>query len=761
MQHLSFDVTLVSRRRALGSILKFAFLVHPFGAGVVAAVQLQPLSAQVRRLIDAMAYLGEPLSGSEQRQLEAAANLGDERSAVDAIQRVLDPRSLLTVRINPESRISIERGAAPGRLVEHGWRAYLIKVQNEAGVTGALRFESPQAQPVYRPGTGMSMPQQSVRPSDVADRWLELDSYGQKPMEPQLSGLEVEYRIALLYSRDRGRREAQIGATLGPGTEDIGFRNRSAVLFEVAPSRDVTLRVRDEEGRPTTASFVIKDTLGRVYPARSKRLAPDFFFQEQVYRADGETIRLPAGQFSVTCGRGPEYRAEARQVTVGASSDSLEFRLQRWINPPALGWYSGDHHIHAAGCAHYESPTEGVRPEDMMRHVLGEALSVGSVLNWGPSYYHQRQYFEAGDNKVSNPSTLLRYDLEVSGFPSSHCGHLVLLRLRDQDYPGAKKIEDWPTWDLPILKWGKAQNAITGFAHSGLGLQTPGRGLPNYEMPPFNSIGANEYIVDVTHDCVDFISAADTPFPYELNIWYHTLNCGFRTRISGETDFPCITDGRVGAGRSYVHLPKTLTYDAWCEGVRDGRSYVSDGFSHLMNFTANGLEAGTNGSELRVARGTVVRVSVQAACLLPEVQAPTGPPRPNRQQSQWSPEYARVAGSRDVTVEAVVNGRPVGAQRLRADGTLRDLSFEIPLERSSWIALRILGSAHTNPIFVLVDGRPIRASRRSAEWSLKAVDQCWSQKSPRISPAERPSAELAYEHARQRYLQIVSESESD
>jgi hypothetical protein len=44
----------------------------------------------------------------------------------------------------------------------------------------------------------------------------------------------------------------------------------------------------------------------------------------------------------------------------------------------------------------------------MMRHVLGEALSVGSVLNWGPSYYHQKQYFEAKDNKLSTASTLLR-----------------------------------------------------------------------------------------------------------------------------------------------------------------------------------------------------------------------------------------------------------------------------------------------------------------------------------------------------------------
>ena len=133
-----------------------------------------------------------------------------------------------------------------------------------------------------------------------------------------------------------------------------------------------------------------------------------------------------------------------------------------------------------------------------MRHVLGEALSVGAVLNWGPGYYHQRQYFEApATTALSTASTLLRYDLEVSGFPSSHCGHLVLLRLRDQDYPDTRQIEDWPSWDLPILQWAKAQGAVAGFAHTGWGLQVKSRELPNYEMPPFDGIGANEYIVDV------------------------------------------------------------------------------------------------------------------------------------------------------------------------------------------------------------------------------------------------------------------------
>jgi hypothetical protein len=696
-------------------------------------------------VIDAMAYLGEPFSDADRALLDAAANMSDEARAVEEIQRVLDARCLLVIRINPESRVSVTRGAAPPRLVEQGWRAFLMKVQNETGATGTLAVESPQARPVYRRGTGLAMAPHSVLPADVADRWLVVDTFRDKPLEPQLSGLDLEYRIVQLHSRDAGRREAQLGAQLGVGTEDIGFRNRTAVLFEIAPSRDVTLHVRDELGRPTTASFVIRDTIGRVYPARSKRLAPDFFFQDQIYRADGESVRLPAGEFTVVCGRGPEYLPETRVVTLNGASTRgpLDFRLRRWIDPAAHGWYSGDHHIHAAGCAHYESPTEGVRPEDMMRHVLGEALSIGAVLNWGPSYYNQRQFFEAKENTVSTPSTRLRYDVEVSGFPSSHCGHLVLLRLREQDFPETRQIEDWPSWDLPILNWAKAQGAIVGFAHSGFGLEVKTRDLPNYEMPNFDGIGANEYIVDVTHDLVDFISAADTPFAYELNIWYQTLNCGFRTRISGETDFPCISDQRVGAGRSYVHLPEGLTYDAWCEGVRDGRSYVSDGFSHLMEFAVNGQEAGTRGSELRLGQPGTVRATARVACLLPEKPEKQETPNPTR-PPYWTPEHARIAGSREVTLEAVVNGRPVASTRVVADGALRDVAFDIPLDHSSWIALRILGSAHTNPMFLLLGDRPIRASKRSAEWCLKAVDQCWSQKSGRMRAPAREAGQRAY-----------------
>jgi hypothetical protein len=729
----------------------------------VQQVELQPLAAQVKRLVEALDYLGAPLSAADKQALEKAANTTDGARASREIQDVLDKYCLMDVQINPESRVKVTQGPARAELVEQGWRSFLVKVRNEAGVTAQLRAESPNALPVFTRGAGGSSvsprPEQKIKPSDVVNRWLELRMFNQPPLKPQLSGLELEYRIIQLYSRDAGKREAKISFNVGQGTQDIGFRNDVDLLFTCRPAMDVTLRVLDENGRPTTASFVIRDAQGHVYPSQAKRLAPDFGFHPQVYRADGERIKLPAGDYTIEFTRGPEYLTKRQQLKVIVGQPQMAtFRLERWINLAKLGWYSGDHHIHAAGCMHYESPTEGVLPQDMIRHILGEAINVGSVLTWGPCYYYQKQFFEAKDHQLSTSENLMHYDLEVSGFPSSHCGHLVLLRLKEQDYPGAKVIEDWPTWDLPILKWAKAQGATVGFAHSGWGLEVKTDQLPNYEMPRFDGIGANEYVVDVAHDAVDFISTVDTPSVWELNIWYHTLNCGFRTRISGETDFPCIYGERVGLGRSYVKLDGKLDYDGWVEGVRAGRSYVSDGKSHLVDFRVNGLLLGTGGSEVKLSEPGTVRVTSRVAARLDEQPDEAVRKRRYNEKPYWDLERARIGNTREVPVEVIVNGRPVAKKTMLADGSFQDLIFELPIERSSWVALRILPSAHTNPIFITVGGRPVRASRRSAEWCLQAVDQCWSQKAPKMAAKERAEAQRAYEHARQIYRKILAES---
>jgi len=104
-------------------------------------------------------------------------------------------------------------------------------------------------------------------------------------------------------------------------------------------------------------------------------------------------VRLPDGEYTVESRRGPEYLSQIQTVRIGEGQTQIEIQLKRWIDPSKWGWYSGDTHIHAGGCAHYERPTEGVSPETMIRHVRGEGFSIGDVLTWGPSWYYQKQFF--------------------------------------------------------------------------------------------------------------------------------------------------------------------------------------------------------------------------------------------------------------------------------------------------------------------------------------------------------------------------------
>ena len=91
-----------------------------------------------------LALVGSPLTKLQRQQFEAALNEADDEQCVAKIQAALDPLCLALVSINPESRVKVAPGAAAAELVQHGWRVFLVKVHNEAGVTAPLRVTSPQ-----------------------------------------------------------------------------------------------------------------------------------------------------------------------------------------------------------------------------------------------------------------------------------------------------------------------------------------------------------------------------------------------------------------------------------------------------------------------------------------------------------------------------------------------------------------------------------------------------------------------------------------
>lgn len=773
---------IVLKRLSVFSLLIFtAKLISAATLPIEKNVEWQPFAAQVTRLIEATDYLGSPFSASEKKAIDAAMKDTDPQRAIEKLQEILDRHCLFGVSINPEMRVKLAAGPAKPELVEQGWRQFLVKVVNESGTTAALQAVSPNAISVYSQDGGGPRSNSSdqfyrkkgetLPLTDAAQLWLDMQTFDQQPLTKTLSGLPLEYRILQLYSRDAGRREAKFSFNVGQGTQDIGFRNEVDTLFTCLPAHPITFQVRDENNQPTTASFLVRDAQQRVYPSPAKRLAPDFPFHPQVYRSDGETLKLPEGDYTVEFARGPESIPHTQPLKIDRHTKAVAFKVKRWIDPSLAGWWSGDHHIHAAGCAHYVKPTEGVLASDMIRHCMGEDLKIGANLTWGPCFDYQKQFFCGALDKVSQYPYLLRYDIEVSGFGSHQSGHLCLLRLKEEIYPGGDSKDHWPTLGLNTLRWAKKQGSVCGPAHSGWGLEVKTTDLPHYIVPPFNGIGANEYIVDVTHElpgpdgkllpAVDFMSLVDTPYVWELNIWYHTLNVGYRTRVSGETDFPCIYGEKVGLGRSYVKLDGKLDYDQWCEGIRQGRNYVSDGKSHLLEFKVNDVALGEKGSELKLSQPATVKLTARVAARLNEQPNPTLQKLDYAKKPYWDIERARLGDTREVAVEVIVNGNPVAKQNIIADGKLQAVSFEVKIDRSSWVALRILPSSHTNPIFVLVDGKPIRASKRSAEWCLKGVDQCWSQKEKFIKPNELEAAKLAYAHARTAYRQLLAECGQD
>jgi hypothetical protein len=344
---------------------------------------------------------------------------------------------------------------------------------------------------------------------------------------------------------------------------------------------------------------------------------------------------------------------------------------------------------------------------------------------------------------------------------------LVLLRLRDQDYPGTKTLDEWPSWNLPILRWAKAQGAVVGYAHTGGGLTVDSTELPNYLMPAFNSFGANEYLVDIAQgDFVDFISGCDLwPFA-ELNIWYHALNCGFRNSFAGETDFPCLSDEHVGGGRSYVKLDAPPSgdegYSNWVLGVKAGRSYFGDGRSHIFDFSVDSKQL-SQGNQVALDKPATVHVAAQVcARLQPQVSDKT---EKIRKASPYYPPYwhlerSRIVTSDKVPVELVLNGVSIQRTEIAADGVPHPVEFDVPIQRSSWLALRILPSSHTNPIFVQLNGAAIRAAKSSAEWCRKAVDVTWHRIAQRVRAPEMEGAKAAFDRARSTYDRIVSECEN-
>jgi hypothetical protein len=205
-------------------VLLVVFLAFASGADaqpelpLVDAVPFEAAKANVAAVLGKLKDLGAPLSEETAEKVRAALAVGDVESLL-AVQRQLDPHCLVGVTINPESRVKAARGPARATLKQGKPSYFLIKVQNDAGVTQALALTSPQ------------LITQDGRKS--AERWLEAAVVPTSPAAARLNGRELEYVIVRLRTEQTGKREANLIFDVGQGTQDLGFRAEVPILFTI------------------------------------------------------------------------------------------------------------------------------------------------------------------------------------------------------------------------------------------------------------------------------------------------------------------------------------------------------------------------------------------------------------------------------------------------------------------------------------------------------------------------------------------------
>ena len=203
--------------------------------------------AQVTRLQEALAFLGNALSAGDAASIKALREKKYGPETITSLQNILDPYCLAMVEINPEARVKVTRGAAKAVLVKGGWSSFLVKVNNDAGINAALEVTSPNAAPDVNGSSfeARVRPENVLTRGQVENRFMEVSMYKNRPLQARLSGLTLEYAVVQLYSREAGLREVNLGFNIGQGTQDIGFRNAISILFNSRPAIKVNLHIKD------------------------------------------------------------------------------------------------------------------------------------------------------------------------------------------------------------------------------------------------------------------------------------------------------------------------------------------------------------------------------------------------------------------------------------------------------------------------------------------------------------------------------------
>jgi hypothetical protein len=450
---------------------------------------------------------------------------------------------------------------------------------------------------------------------------------------------------------------------------------------------------------PAAARVSIVGSDGKPYGPADVAMRQTKRGESYFYADDSFDVVLPPGRVRMNVSGGLETIPQ--MVTVDAeTATELTVPMQPWVDMAARGWYSGDSHVHL----HTGGPIEvtvasalvAARAEGVNYVNLCVSNNVGDDIR-------DTEMITGKPHVVSTDRHLLVFGEEMRSSIYGHMQFFGINRLVEPQYTG---FDGTPhRLDFPANHVMAAEAVRQG------GLVTYGHPLFAGEPFPFGkdparaSAAARELPIDAVLGVVHAIDLMSYNSDEDLSaeFWYRLLNCGLKLSACVGTD--ALLDRStepLGGERVYVKTAGPLTMQSWLDGLKSGRSFVTNG--PIPTLEVNGKALGET-CELTEAGNVHVAVKVES----------------------YVPFHK---------IEVIVNGEVAAHDEAAGDPAglrVRRLDMELPIGRSSWIALRVRGPesplvfdgsvwAHTSPVYVKMAGKRI-ASRQDAEYFVAWIEQ--------------------------------------
>ena len=405
------------------------------------------------------------------------------------------------------------------------------------------------------------------------------------------------------------------------------------------------------------------------------------------FAPNGEfTVNTGRGRTDILVERGTEYKPQRVVLEAPASGIvDTEIRIERWVHPQQNHWYPGNTHIH-----YDENET---RPDDRLGidcSVEGYNVTVVSILDRRQLPYASNK-FPIG---VMNDFTTAHHVVDI-GEENRHYGekspwgmgygHVMFLNIRNLVQPvsrghtlTAQFDPDYPPL-CTCCDDAIDQGGLVIWCHNGRGMEAPVAAALG-KLDAFNLF--DPFWMDPEYD-----------------LWYKLLDCGLRLPASTGTDWFVCSNNRV-----YVHTEKEFSYESWIDGMKKGRTFITNG--PVIDMTVNDAPIGAT---LPMDGGGILEV-----------------------EATFQSHYPVDA------VEIIVDGKVVHRETAAGGGFDSGDAFsgsvrcQAVAERDGWVAARLWGHsrdsfnqslyAHTSPTWFSC-GRPSGNRPDSARFFLDSIDE--------------------------------------